>query len=114
MPPLGVTEAMAHFIGTGAWHRCRRRRPEEPTLRDAEVERFATGTGHRVVEPRRQTVLATVAGPGEAEAAFRCHESARRIRHHVGPRQGRQLHPTRGTIDPNDILGAVAGESPAP
>src|SRR5262249_62323153 len=77
--PGRVAEAMAHLVAHGLGQRPGQRRPERAGVLVAHVERFAVRVRDRVVEPRRQPVLAAVAAPGVPGARL-AHPEAEALR----------------------------------
>ena len=87
-------------------NRLRARAPDLAGFVVANVDRLADRIPDRVVRPRRDLVLAAVAGPGVAAARFGHEEPELGIGDHVRPRRGRRL---AGTED-DDVLAPVIGE----
>jgi len=109
--PAG-SESVPHLVAGGERRRARQRRPDPPRLVIAQIQRLVVGIGHSVVGPRRQAVLAAVAAPGEAGAAFAHEEPGALVGDDVDPGARRQemalaVQPAQS----DDVLAPVRREA---
>ena len=107
--PCGVALAVPDGVRPAVAGRQRRGRPETAGVLVADEDGLARRIADRVVAPRRQPVVVTVFGPGEAQAGFRRGESEPRMGHDVRPRPGSDG--AGGLIDVNHVFTAPVGEA---
>ena len=112
VPAAAVAEPVPHLVVRRGRRRPRQRRPELAGLLVAHVQRLPVGIEQRVVAPRRQPVLATVAAPRGARSGLAHEASELLVREHVDPRRRRQAQARAGPVlETHDVLAAVLGES---
>src|SRR5687768_9115503 len=84
--PTRVARPISDLVRHSGSRGLRCRRPHGGCFFIANVQRFAGWIAHRVVGPRRETMLAAVPRPGEAPSGFRDQRAEVRIRQDIAPR----------------------------
>src|SRR5262249_45086575 len=103
----GVAPAMPRDVAYGGPRWQRRGRPEPAAVFIANVERFASCTGHRIVVPGRKSKLVRIPRPRVAAHALGNHGAKTRIRDDIHPRRGRG--PIARADD--DVLASIRREA---